>query len=327
MFPTNRPRRLRQHPQLRRMVQETLVTANDLIYPLFAVPGTSVAKEVRSMPGVYQLSIDKIVEEAKEVYGLGIPAVILFGIPEDKDLEATGAWHDCGIVQKAATAIKQVVPDLLVIADTCLCEYTTHGHCGYLETGDLTGRVLNDPTLELLKKTAVSQAQAGADIIAPSGMMDGFVKAIREGLDEAGFLDTPILSYAAKYASAYYGPFRDAADSTPSFGDRRTYQMNPANGTEALKEIELDIAEGADMLMVKPALSYMDIIWRVKEATNLPVAAYNVSGEYSMVKAAALNGWIDEKKVTLETLTSFKRAGADLILTYHAKDAVRWLAE
>ena len=327
MFPTNRPRRLRQHPQLRRMVQETLVTANDLIYPLFAVPGTSVAKEVRSMPGVYQLSVDKIVEEAKEVYGLGIPAVILFGIPEDKDLEATGAWHDCGIVQQAATAIKQAVPDLLVIADTCLCEYTTHGHCGYLETGDRTGRVLNDPTLELLKKTAVSQAQAGADIIAPSGMMDGFVKAIREGLDAAGFVDTPILSYAAKYASAYYGPFRDAADSAPSFGDRRTYQMDPANGTEALKEIELDIAEGADMLMVKPALSYMDIIWRVKEATNLPVAAYNVSGEYSMVKAAALNGWIDEKKVTLETLTSFKRAGADLILTYHAKDAVRWLAE
>jgi porphobilinogen synthase len=309
------------------MVQETLVTANDLIYPLFAVPGTSVANEVRSMPGVYQLSVDKIVEEAKEVYGLGIPAVILFGIPEDKDLEATGAWHDCGIVQQAATAIKQAVPDLLVIADTCLCEYTTHGHCGYLETGDLTGRVLNDPTLELLKKTAVAQAQAGADIIAPSGMMDGFVKAIREGLDAAGFQDTPILSYAAKYASAYYGPFRDAADSAPSFGDRRTYQMDPANGTEALKEIELDIAEGADMLMVKPALSYMDIIWRVKEATNLPVAAYNVSGEYSMVKAAALNGWIDEKKVTLETLTSFKRAGADLILTYHAKDAVRWLAE
>jgi porphobilinogen synthase len=309
------------------MVQETLVTANDLIYPLFAVPGTSFAKEVKSMPGVYQLSVDKIVEEAKEVYDLGIPAVILFGIPEDKDDDATGAWHDCGIVQKAATAIKQAVPDLVVIADTCLCEYTPHGHCGYLQTGDLTGRVLNDPTLELLKKTAVSQAQAGADIIAPSGMMDGFVRAIREGLDEAGFQDTPILSYAAKYASAYYGPFRDAADSAPSFGDRRTYQMNPANGTEALKEIALDIAEGADMLMVKPALSYMDIIWRVKEATNLPVAAYNVSGEYSMVKAAALNGWIDEKKVTLETLTSFKRAGADLILTYHAKDAVRWLAE
>ncbi len=325
MFPINRPRRLRQHPQLRRMVQETLVTANDLIYPLFAVPGSSVATEVKSMPGVYQLSVDKIVEEAKQVYDLGIPAVILFGIPEDKDTEATGAWHDCGIVQKAATAIKESVPELLVIADTCLCEYTTHGHCGYLETGDLTGRVLNDPTLELLQKTAVSQAKAGADIIAPSGMMDGFVRAIREGLDEAGFSDTPILSYAAKYASAYYGPFRDAAESAPSFGDRRTYQMDPANGTEAIKEIELDIAEGADMLMVKPALSYMDIIWRVKEATNLPVAAYNVSGEYSMVKAAALNGWIDEKKVTLETLTSFKRAGADLILTYHAKDAVRWL--
>lgn len=327
MFPNVRPRRLRQHPQLRRMVQETVVTASDLIYPLFAVPGEAIATEVKSMPGVYQLSVDKIVEEAKEVYDLGIPAVILFGIPADKDADATGAWHDCGIVQKAATAIKEVLPDLIVVADTCLCEYTPHGHCGYLETGDLTGRVLNDPTLELLKKTAVSQAKAGADIIAPSGMMDGFVKAIREGLDEAGFQDIPILSYAAKYASAYYGPFRDAAESSPQFGDRRTYQMDPANGREALKEIALDIAEGADMLMVKPALSYMDVIWRVKEATNLPVAAYNVSGEYSMVKAAALNGWIDEKKVTLETLTSFKRAGADLILTYHAKDAVRWLSE
>lgn len=327
MFPINRPRRLRQHPQLRRMVQETVVTASDLIYPLFAVPGESVATEVKSMPGVYQLSVDKIVEEAKEVYDLGIPAVILFGIPADKDVDATGAWHDCGIVQKAATAIKNTVPDLIVVADTCLCEYTPHGHCGYLETGDLTGRVLNDPTLELLKKTAVSQAQAGADIIAPSGMMDGFVTAIRQGLDEAGFQDTPILSYAAKYASAYYGPFRDAAESAPEFGDRRTYQMDPANGTEAIKEVELDIAEGADMLMVKPALAYMDIIWRVKQVTNLPVAAYNVSGEYSMVKAAALNGWIDEKKVTLETLTGFKRSGADLILTYHAKDAVRWLNE
>jgi porphobilinogen synthase len=217
------------------------------------------------------------------------------------------------------------VPDLVVIADTCLCEYTSHGHCGYLEVGDLTGRVLNDPTLELLKKTAVSQAKAGADIIAPSGMMDGFVQAIREGLDAAGFEDTPILSYAAKYASAYYGPFRDAADSTPQFGDRRTYQMDPANAREALKEIELDIAEGADMLMVKPALAYMDIICRVKEATDLPVAAYNVSGEYAMVKAAALNGWIDEERVVMETLTGFKRAGADLILTYHAKDAARWL--
>jgi len=307
------------------MVPETVLTTNALIYPLFAVPGEAVATEGKSMPGVYQLSVDKIVEEAKEVYDLGIPAIILFGIPEDKDTEATGAWHDCGIVQKATAAVKKAVPDLVVIVDTCLCEYTSHGHCGYLEVGDLTGRVLNDPTLELLKKTAIAQAEAGADIIAPSGMMDGFVQAIREGLDSAGFEDIPILSYAAKYASAYYGPFRDAADSTPQFGDRRTYQMDSGNGREALKEVALDIAEGADMLMVKPALAYMDIIWRVKEATNLPVAAYNVSGEYAMVKAAALNGWIDEQKVVMETLTGFKRAGADLILTYHAKDAARWL--
>ncbi len=277
------------------------------------------------MPGVYQLSVDKIVEEAQEVHGLGIPAVILFGIPTEKDTEATGAWHDHGIVQKATEAIKKAVPDLLVIVDTCLCEYTSHGHCGYLEVGDLSGRVLNDPTLELLKKTAVSQANAGADIIAPSGMMDGFVQAIRAGLDDGGFEEIPVLSYAAKYSSAYYGPFRDAAESAPQFGDRRTYQMDPANGTEAIKEIALDIAEGADMLMVKPALSYMDIIWRVKEATNLPVAAYNVSGEYSMVKAAALNGWIDEEEVVMETMMSFKRAGADMILTYHAKDVARWL--
>ncbi len=325
MFPIHRPRRLRSHPQLRRMVCENLLTASDLIYPLFAVPGEGIAKEVKSMPGVYQLSVDKIVIEAKEVYDLGIPAIILFGIPDVKDGDATGAWHDCGIVQKATAAVKAAVPDLVVIVDTCLCEYTSHGHCGYLQTGDLTGRVLNDPTLELLKKTAVSQAKAGADIIAPSGMMDGFVGAIRAGLDEAGYQEVPILSYAAKYASAYYGPFRDAAESTPQFGDRRTYQMDPGNAREALKEIELDIAEGADMLMVKPALAYMDIIWRVKEATNLPVAAYNVSGEYSMVKAAALNGWIDEQRVVLETLTGFKRAGADLILTYHAKDAARWL--
>jgi porphobilinogen synthase len=325
MFPIHRPRRLRNHPQLRRMVRENLVTTNDLIYPLFAVPGEAIANEVKSMPGVYQLSVDKIVEEAKEVYDLGIPAIILFGIPESKDTEATGAWHDCGIVQKAATAVKEAVPDLIVIADTCLCEYTSHGHCGYLEVGDLTGRVLNDPTLELLKKTAVSQVKAGADIIAPSGMMDGFVQAIRSGLDQAGYENIPILAYSAKYSSSYYGPFRDAADGAPQFGDRSTYQMDPANGTEAIKEIELDIAEGADMLMVKPALAYMDIIWRVKQATNLPVAAYNVSGEYSMIKAAALNGWVNEEKVVMETLTSFKRAGADLILTYHAKDAARWL--
>lgn len=325
MFPTHRPRRLRTTDTLRQMVRETTLTPKDFIYPLFAVPGEGIAQEVRSMPGVYQLSVDKIVAEAKEVYALGIPSIILFGIPDTKDTDATGAWHDCGIVQKAATAVKEAVPELVVVADTCLCEYTSHGHCGYLEVGDLSGRVLNDPTLELLKKTAVSQAKAGADIIAPSGMMDGFVTTIREALDEAGFQDTPILSYAAKYASAYYGPFRDAAESTPQFGDRRTYQMDPGNSREALKEVELDIAEGADMVMVKPALSYMDVIWRIKEMTNVPVAAYNVSGEYSMVKAAALNGWIDEERVVLETLTSFKRAGADLILTYHAKDAARWL--
>lgn len=325
MFPTQRPRRLRNHPQLRRMVRENVLTTSDLIYPLFAVPGSGVAVEVKSMPGVYQLSIDKIVEEAKEVYGLGIPAIILFGIPDDKDTEATGAWHDCGIVQKAAAAVKKAVPELIVIADTCLCEYTSHGHCGYLEVGDLTGRVLNDPTLTLLGKTAVSQAQAGVDIIAPSGMMDGFVQSIRQALDSAGFQDIPILSYAAKYASAYYGPFRDAADSTPQFGDRRTYQMDPGNSREAIKEIDLDMAEGADMLMVKPALAYMDIIYQVKQASNLPVAAYNVSGEYAMVKAAALNGWIDEERVVMETMLGFKRAGADLILTYHAKDVARWL--
>lgn len=325
MFPSHRPRRLRSSIGLRNMVRETTLTRQDLIYPLFAVPGEGFAKEVVSMPGVYQLSIDKIVDEAREVYDLGIPAVILFGIPDVKDMEATGAWHDCGIVQKAATSIKAAVPDLIVIADTCLCEYTPHGHCGYLETGDLQGRVLNDPTLTLLQKTAVSQAQAGADIIAPSGMMDGFVQAIRQGLDDAGFENTPILAYSAKYASAYYGPFRDAAESAPQFGDRRTYQMDPGNGREALKETALDVAEGADMVMVKPALAYMDIIWRIKEMTQLPVAAYNVSGEYAMVKAAALNGWVDEERIVLETLTSFKRSGADLILTYHAKDAARWL--
>jgi porphobilinogen synthase len=325
MFPTHRPRRLRRTETLRRMVRETTLTVNDLIYPLFAVPGTGIAKEVTSMPGVYQLSVDKIVETAKQTHDLGIPAIILFGIPADKDTDATDAWHDCGIVQKATEAVKKALPDMIVINDTCLCEYTPHGHCGYLEVGDLTGRVMNDPTLELLKKVAIAQANAGADIIAPSGMMDGFVGAIREGLDGAGFADLPIMSYAAKYASAYYGPFRDAAESTPQFGDRRTYQMDPGNSREALKEIELDIAEGADMLMVKPALAYMDIIHQVKAACDLPVAAYNVSGEYAMVKAAALNGWVDEERLVLETLTSFKRAGADMILTYHALDAARWL--
>ncbi len=325
MFPNHRPRRLRSSETLRRMVRETVVTTNDLIYPLFAVPGDKFTKEVKSMPGVYQLSIDKIVDEAKEVWDLGIPAIILFGIPSEKDDEATDAWHDCGIVQKATAAVKAAIPEMIVINDTCLCEYTAHGHCGYLQVGDLSGQVLNDPTLELLKKVAVAQARAGADIIAPSGMMDGFVGAIREGLDAAGFTNMPIMSYAVKYASAYYGPFRDAAESTPQFGDRRTYQMDPSNSREATREMLLDIDEGADFLMVKPALAYMDIIRQVKEASNLPVAAYNVSGEYAMVKAAALNGWIDEQRVVLETMTSFKRSGADLILTYHAKDVARWL--
>jgi porphobilinogen synthase len=325
MFPNHRPRRLRSSETMRRMVRETIVTTNDLIYPLFAVPGDKFTKEVKSMPGVYQLSIDKIVDEAKEVWDLGIPAIILFGIPADKDDEATDAWHDCGIVQKATAAVKAAIPEMIVINDTCLCEYTAHGHCGYLEVGDLSGQVLNDPTLELLKKVAVAQARAGADIIAPSGMMDGFVGAIRAGLDAAGFTNIPIMSYAVKYASAYYGPFRDAAESTPQFGDRRTYQMDPSNSREATREMLLDIDEGADFLMVKPALAYMDIIRQVKEASNLPVAAYNVSGEYSMVKAAALNGWIDEERVVMETMTSFKRSGADLILTYHAKDVARWL--
>jgi porphobilinogen synthase len=325
MFPNHRPRRLRSSETMRRMVRETVVTPNDLIYPLFAVPGDNFAKEVKSMPGVYQLSIDKIVDEAKEVWDLGIPAIILFGIPADKDDEATDAWHDCGIVQKATAAVKAAIPEMIVINDTCLCEYTAHGHCGYLQVGDLSGQVLNDPTLELLKKVAVAQARAGADIIAPSGMMDGFVGAIREGLDAAGFPNIPIMSYAVKYASAYYGPFRDAAESTPQFGDRRTYQMDPGNSREATREMLLDIDEGADFLMVKPALAYMDIIRQVKEASHVPVAAYNVSGEYAMVKAAALNGWIDEQRVVLETMTSFKRSGADLILTYHAKDVARWL--
>ena len=325
MFPIHRLRRLRNNPQIRSIVCETVLTTSDLVYPLFVVPGERIANEVKSMPGVYQLSIDKLVEEAKKVRELEIPAVILFGISNNKDLEATGAWNNCGIVQKAATALKQEVPELIVIADTCLCEYTSHGHCGYLEPKDFTGRVLNDPTLELLKKTAVSQARAGVDIIAPSGMMDGCVQAIRIGLDEAGYQNIPILSYAAKYASSYYGPFRDAAESAPQFGDRRTYQMDPGNAREALKEIEFDIAEGADMLMIKPALAYMDIIWRVKQATNLPVAAYNVSGEYSLIKAGAMKGWINERQVVMETLTSLKRAGADLLLTYHAKDVARWL--
>lgn len=316
-----RNRRLRNSAALRSMVRETILQKEDFIYPLFIIEGENVKNEISSMPGIYQLSLDRLMEEVDEVVSLGIPSVILFGIPAEKDATGTGAFDDEGIVQRATRLIKEQHPSLVVIADTCLCEYTDHGHCGVVHGSD----VLNDPSLELLAKTAVSQAKAGADIIAPSNMMDGFVIAIREALDEAGFENVPIMSYAVKYASAYYGPFRDAADSAPQFGDRKTYQMDPANRMEALREAESDVMEGADFLIVKPALSYLDIMRDVKNNVLLPVVAYNVSGEYSMVKAAAQNGWVNEKEIVLETLTSMKRAGADLIMTYHAKDAARWL--
>ena len=316
-----RNRRLRNSTTLRSMVRETILHKEDFIYPIFVIEGENVKNEISSMPGIHQFSLDRLMEEVDEVVSLGIPSVILFGIPAEKDATGTGAFDDEGIVQRATRLIKEKHPDLVVIADTCLCEYTDHGHCGVVHGSD----VLNDPSLELLAKTAVSQAKAGADIIAPSNMMDGFVIAIRQALDEAGFENVPIMSYAVKYASAYYGPFRDAADSAPQFGDRKTYQMDPANRMEALREAESDVMEGADFLIVKPALSYLDIMRDVKNNVLLPVVAYNVSGEYSMVKAAAQNGWINEKEIVLETLTSMKRAGADLIMTYHAKDAARWL--
>ncbi|MBE1554559.1 porphobilinogen synthase [Sporosarcina limicola] len=318
-----RNRRLRNSATLRSMVRETVLRKEDLIYPVFVVEGEDVKNEVSSMPGVFQLSLDRLATEIDEVVSLGIPAIILFGIPTEKDAVGTGAYHDHGIVQQAIRFVKEHHPELVIIADTCLCEYTDHGHCGVVE-GE---KVLNEPSLDLLTRTAVSQAEAGADIIAPSNMMDGFVAAIRQGLDAAGFIDIPIMSYAVKYASAYYGPFRDAADSAPQFGDRKTYQMDPANRIEAMREAESDVMEGADFLIVKPALSYLDIVRDVKNSFSLPVVAYNVSGEYAMVKAAALNGWVDEKTIVLETLTSMKRAGADLIMTYHAKDAARWLGE
>ena len=323
-FPSVRMRRLRANPQIRRMVRETMLDPGDLIYPLFVKPGTGLRDEVSSMPGVFQLSIDQLEAEAAELLALKIPAVILFGLPETKDEAGSGAFAEDGIVQQAIRRLKQVAPDLYVITDVCMCEYTSHGHCGAL---DDTGCVINDVTLEMLAMTAVSHAEAGADMVAPSDMMDGRVAAIRAALDAEGYSDIPIMAYSAKYASGYYGPFRDAADSAPAFGDRSGYQMDPANGDEAIRETELDIDEGADLVMVKPALAYMDIIWRIKETFGMPTAAYNVSGEYAMVKAAAANGWIDEKRVVLETLTGLKRAGADLILTYHAKDAARWLAE
>lgn len=318
-----RNRRLRNSATLRSMVRENILQKEDFIYPIFVVEGENVKNEVSSMPGVFQYSLDKLASELDEVVSLGIPSVIFFGVPNEKDAVGSGAYDDHGIVQEAIRLAKEQHPELVVIADTCLCEYTDHGHCGVVQ-GEM---ILNDPSLVLLAKAAVSQARAGADIIAPSNMMDGFVAAIRQGLDAEGFQDIPIMSYAVKYSSAYYGPFREAADSTPQFGNRKTYQMDPANRIEAMREAESDVVEGADFLIVKPALSYLDIIRDVKNSFPLPIVAYNVSGEYAMVKAAALNGWIDEKAVVLETLTSMKRAGADIIMTYHAKDAARWLGE
>lgn len=320
IYPNLRLRRLRASEGSRNLVRETRLHRGDFIYPLFVVPGSKIRREVSSMPGVFNLSIDEAVEECRKVVDLGIPSVILFGIPEDKDGTGTGAHVDHGIVQQATTAIKKAAPDLLVMADTCLCEYTDHGHCGVLEDGT----VLNDSTLEILGKTAVSQANAGADWVAPSGMMDGMVAAIRTDLDRAGFTQVPILSYAAKYASGFYGPFRDAAQSTPSHGDRRSHQMDPANFREAMREIEVDLAEGADAVMVKPALAYLDIIHAARNRFPVPIAAYQVSGEYAMIKAAGRNGWIDERRVALETLVSIKRAGADMILTYFAMEACGW---
>lgn len=318
-----RHRRLRQNAAMRALVKETYLQKEDLIYPLFIIEGENIKNPVSSMPGVFQLSLDNLAAEVDEIVELGIRAVLLFGIPKEKDAVGTGAFHDHGIVQKATRLIKERHPALLVVADTCLCEFTDHGHCGVIE-GD---QVLNDPSLDVLARTAISQAKAGADIIAPSNMMDGFVTAIRAGLDSAGFQHIPIMSYAVKYASSYYGPFREAAEGAPQFGDRKTYQMDPSNRMEAIREATSDVEEGADFLIVKPALAYMDIIRDVKNSFPLPVVAYNVSGEYSMVKAAAQNGWIDEKAVVMETLLGMKRAGSDLIITYHAKDVCRWLEE
>ncbi|MBM7578856.1 porphobilinogen synthase [Jeotgalibacillus terrae] len=319
----DRHRRLRGSDALRAMVRETWLRPEDFIYPLFVVEGENIHREVPSMPGVFHVSLDGVMDEINECQSLGIKSVILFGVPKEKDAVGSQAYAEEGIVQQATRLIKKEASEMVVVADTCLCQYTDHGHCGVIEDG----KVLNDPTLDLLAKTAVSQAKAGADIIAPSNMMDGFVAAIRYGLDEAGYHDVPIMSYAVKYSSSFYGPFRDAAHSSPQFGDRKTYQMDPANRLEALREADSDVNEGADFLIVKPALSYLDIMREVKDRHTLPVVAYNVSGEYSMIKAAAANGWINEQEVILEKLTSMKRAGADLIITYHAKEASRWLKD
>jgi porphobilinogen synthase len=321
MFPVNRPRRLRRTEALRGMVRETQLSTSGLVYPMFACPGNKVRNEVSSMPGVFQQSPDQIVEECREVADLGIPAVILFGLPEKKDETGSEAASPTGAVQLSIEAIRKAKLNLVVITDVCLCEYTSHGHCGVIKDGE----VLNDPSLELLAAAALSHARAGADIVAPSDMMDGRVGAIRQKLDEKNFSDVAILAYAAKYCSAFYGPFREAAGSAPQFGDRRSYQMDPANAREALLEVAADLEEGADMIMVKPALAYLDVIARVRERFDVPVAAYNVSAEFSMVKAAARNGWIDEQRIVLEIMTSIQRAGASIVLTYHAKDVARWL--
>jgi porphobilinogen synthase len=321
-FPQTRLRRLRRTPVLRDLVRETRLDPGDFVMPLFVEAGLDGRTPIDAMPGVDRLSISAAVEEAGEIASLGIPAVLLFGIPDHKDEEGTGAYDDEGIVQLATRAIKQAHPDLLVMTDVCLCEYTSHGHCGLLRTD---GEVDNDSSVDLIARTAVSQARAGADVVAPSDMMDGRIGAVRAALDEEGLSDTPIVAYSAKFASAFYGPFREAADSTPAFGDRRAYQMDPANGDEAVREALLDVQEGADVVMVKPALPYLDVIRRVKESTMLPVAAYNVSGEYAMIKAASAAGMLDERAAVLEALTSIRRAGADIVITYHAKDAARWL--
>ena len=321
-FPELRLRRLRRTEPLRSLFRETRIEVGDLIYPLFVIEGSQVRQEIASMPGIFRYSVDLLSKEAEEIAKLGLPGVILFGIPQYKDELGSGAYHTEGVIQQAVKIIKGAVPELVVVTDVCLCEYTSHGHCGVV----VNGYVDNDQTLELLAKTAVSQAQAGADIVAPSDMMDGRVKAIRQSLDKNGFHLTPIMSYSAKYASAFYEPFRNAAECTPQFGDRRSYQMDPPNWREALREVEQDIAEGADIVMVKPALAYLDVIRKVRDTFHHPLAAYNVSGEFAMVKAAAQCGWIDEPRVVLEILTAIKRAGADVIITYHAKEAARWLS-
>jgi porphobilinogen synthase len=324
-FPTYRPRRLRQSPELRRLVSETHLSVTQLVWPLFVRDGRKLRRPIEAMPGVFQLSPDELLRDAEQAHKLGVPAVLLFGIPEVKDARASGAYASKGIVQQAIRLLKKEMPELLVITDVCLCEYMEHGHCGLVEKTKSGTRILNDPTLKLLARTAASHVEAGADMVAPSDMMDGRVRAIREELDRGGFSETPIMSYAAKFASAYYGPFREAAESAPKFGDRRSYQMDAANAAEAMREVALDIEEGADIVMVKPALAYLDILHRVKAQFQYPTAAYAVSAEYSMVKAAAANGWIDERAVVLETLLSMRRAGADILITYSAPDVASWL--